>query len=355
MGRAGEGGRLPAIGWGIIGTGVIAEHFAGDLKRVPGASLVAVTSRSYDKAADFAVRHGAEVYRDLDSLLADPRVGALYIASPNDTHAAAAMAALSAGKGVMVEKPLVASSAEADKLAAFAAERGHFLMEAMWTRFLPAIGFVRETLKSGAIGDVTRIDGELAYLHPYDPANRFFDPAKGGGAMLDLGVYLISLSLALFGRPDKVEGQWRAAPTGVDMAANLELTFGSAEAHLNCAIDRNGANFYVIEGTKGALIIQTPFLAARQVFIAPRGAGRVLAGLPGGPLVKRVLAKVARSMPLPGVRSHTFDFPGYGLQFETEAAMKAIAEGQTGSPLAPLEDAIETLRIIEQVRGRPSA
>jgi predicted dehydrogenase len=175
------------VGWGIVGTGKIAEHFAADLAHVDGAYVAAVTSRSFDKAADFAARHGGNAHAQLASLLCDEGVDAVYVASPNDSHFNAALAAISANKGVLVEKPLVTTLADAERLSALALERNIFLMEGMWTRFLPAIAFLRNAIQSGTIGEVLRLKGELAFLQPYDPDNRFFDPAKGGGALLDPG------------------------------------------------------------------------------------------------------------------------------------------------------------------------
>lgn len=342
----------PSVGWGIVGTGTIAERFASDVKHVAGAQLAAVTSRAFDKAAGFAARHGGTAYADLAAMLRDEGVGALYVASPNDAHFSAAAAALSVGKGVLIEKPLVTTSADAERLSSLATEHGAFLMEGMWTRFLPAIAFVRNALESGSIGEVRRVHGELAFAHPYDPGNRFFDAARGGGALLDLGVYLISLSLALLGRPDAADGRWRAAPSGVDMAAEIELTFGACRASLSCALDRNGSNLFVIEGARGTLMIQPPFIAARQVVEAGGTAAKLFANLSGRPSAARILAKLARTVPLPGLRRHLFDFAGHGLQFEIDAATRAIATGETGVPLAPVADAVETLRIIERVRSR---
>lgn len=342
-----------AVGWGVVGTGVIARHFAEDLQHVAGAHLAGVSSRSFDKARSFAATFNAEAHRDLDALLRAKDVDVVYIASPNDAHFSAAMAALAAGKGVVVEKPLAMTRAEAEQLDNFASERKLFLMEGMWTRFLPALAFVREAVRSGAIGEVRRINAELAFEHPYDPKSRFFDPSRGGGALLDLGVYLISLSLALMGRPDMVNGCWRRASSGVDMAARIELTFGEASAHLNCALDLKGSNLFVIEGTHGSLILQPPFIAARRVTKAPAMAGRYLAQMPGGPAAKRAAVKLSRLFPsFLGLRHHSFDFPGYGLQFEIAAATHAVSQGRTQHSLMPMADTVETLRIIEHVRSQ---
>lgn len=342
-----------ALGWGIVGTGVIAEHFAASLRLVEGAFVAAVSSRSAEKGAEFAVRHGGTVHGDLASLLGDEAVGAIYIASPNDTHFRIARTAIQAGKGVLVEKPLTTTMAEAKALAALASERKVFLMEGLWTRFLPAVDFVRKAIDSGAIGEVRRIEGNLEFMHPYDAGSRFFDPARGGGVLLDLGVYLISLSLLLMGRPDAVSGAWRAAPSGADRQADIALGFGSVRAQLSCSFDRAGANQFLIEGTRGVLILQPPFIGARQVLEARGPAATILSTMATAPTASRIAGKVARTVPLPGILRHRFDFSGYGLQFEIDAATRAIRAGRTDASAAPLADTVETLRIIEEIKRRP--
>lgn len=326
----------------------MAEQFARDLARVEGARLIAVSSRSTEKAQAFARRHGnISAYSSSSDLLADEDVDAVYVASPNDTHFDTAWAALAARKAVLVEKPLVATSAEASRLAQFAAKRKTFLMEAMWTRFLPAVVEMKRAVAAGAIGDVRRITSELAFHHPYAADSRFFSKERGGGSLLDLGVYGISLALHLMGKPKDIRGSWRAAPTGVDNSATVELAFaGGVEAHLVSALDRMGSNIFVIEGTCGTLILQPPFIGARMV-LKCQGPARRLPLARGGSFAARAIRKLARTVPLPGITRQAFPFEGYGLQFEIDAASAAIRAGHIEHPLSPLSDTIETLRIIE--------
>lgn len=333
----------------------MAEQFARDLGRVEGARLVGVSSRSAQKAQAFAQRHGdVSAYSSSSDLLADDNVDAVYVASPNDTHFDTAWAALAARKGVLVEKPLVATSAEAARLATYAAEQQAFLMEAMWTRFLPAVKEVKRAIAAGAIGDVRRVRSELAFHHPYAPDSRIFAKERGGGSLLDLGVYGISLALHLMGKPNEVRGSWREAPTGVDVSATVELGYsGGVEARLVCALDRMGSNIFVVEGTRGTLILQPPFIGARMV-LKCQGVATRLALVPGASVAARALRKLARTVPLPGISRQSFPFEGYGLQFEIDAASAAIRTGDIEHPVSPLSDTIETLRIIETVleKGR---
>lgn len=344
-----------SIGWAIVGTGTIAKHFAADLSFSKQSVLSAVCSRSIDKANAFASRYRAAAsYASLPSLLADEDVDIVYVASPNDTHHSTAHAALDAGKAVLVEKPLVLTAADAQQLSALSRERGRFLMEAMWTRFLPAVSFVKDAVASGAVGRVTRIESDLAFHHVYSPESRFFDKAAGGGALYDLGIYPVSLAIALMGPPDAVDGGWVAAPSGVDASATIQLAFGDVEADLSCAIDRAGANLFSIVGTTGTLVLQAPFIGAQSVLHLTGGPFAQMGLARGSSIFARAARYVARKAPLPGITHRRFDFPGYGLQFEIDAAADAIMKGLTEHPVAPLADSIEALRIIETILQKPS-
>lgn len=342
------------IRWGIVSTGTIAHQFAGDIGLAGGAALSAVCSRSAEQAAGFAAAHGGiAAYGSLDAFLQDDTVDAVYVASPNHTHLETARAALDAGKAVLVEKPLTASSAEAVRLTEHAWDRGLFLMEGMWTRFLPAVSHARQALASGRIGKVRRIRAELAFKPRYDPESRFFSPELGGGSLLDLGVYPISLALLLMGRPKSVRGSWRRAPTGVDMSATVDLAYDGCAVELSCAFDREGTNLFITEGERGTLILQPPFNGSRMVLETTPGLFSRLPLAGGHSRVARALRKLARVAPLPGIARHAFGFGGYGLQFEIEAASAAIAEGRQEHPLAPWSDTLETMRIIEAILAQP--
>ncbi|MFC5585098.1 Gfo/Idh/MocA family protein [Nitratireductor kimnyeongensis] len=340
------------VRWGIVGTGTMADQFAEDLKLSDGAVLAAVSSRNSDKAKAFAVRHGSQIsaHASYSGLLADQTVDAVYVATPNDTHFAAASAAIESGKGVLVEKPLVATSAEAARLAALAAERDVFLMEAMWTRFLPAITKAKTLIEEGAIGKVSSLQGMLAFHHPYDPESRFYSKERGGGAMLDLGVYGVSLSRLLMGDPVELSGEWQAAPTGVDRAASFTLRFkNDVVATLSCAFDHEGDNSFIIEGSRGVLVLPAPFIAARDVLECSTGFAARLATIPGRSASALAIRKLVSRLPLPGIRKHSFPYSGHGLQFEIEAASSAIRARKTSHPVMHPLDSARTLEIIETV------
>lgn len=340
------------FGWGIMGTGAITGLFAADLGLLPQARIAAVHSRSPEKARGFAARFGeAKAYDDEAAFLADPAIEAVYIATPNHLHAAQALKAIALGKPVLIEKPIALASADVEVIAQAAGERGVFAMEALWSRFLPAVRRAREQIIAGRIGAVRRIRADLSYLHPEEPGSRFFDPALGGGAAFDLGVYPLSLALHLLGEPQAVSGSWIAAGTGVDRRSNFRLEYPTAAAELSCGFDRNGTNRLLVEGECGGLVFEAPFLKAQRLSWYA-DAGRALAAYERGTgSVTRLLDRLPRS----GRISENVAFAGSGLQFQAEAAMAAIRAGKGACTEMPLGESAAVLRIIEAVRAKPAA
>lgn len=338
-----------SFGWGIMGTGAIAGLFAADLGLLPQAHIAAVHSRSQDNAQAFAARLSATAYDDEAAFLADPAVEAVYIATPNHLHAAQALKAIAAGKPVLIEKPIALNSGDVEAIAQAARERGVFAMEALWSRFLPAVRAVRERIAAGRIGEVRRIRADLSYIHREEPGSRFFDPALGGGAAFDLGVYPLSLTLHLLGEPQAVSGRWLAAASGVDLRSEFRLDYPQAVAELSCGFDRDGTNRFLIEGTKGALTLEAPFLKAQRLsFDADPGRAMTAYGRGLG-LAARLLDRI----PKPGRSTEAFAFPGNGLQFQAEAVMAAVWAGETSCGTMPLSESAAVLRIIESLLAQP--
>ena len=194
------------VRWGIVGPGRIAAKVVEDFAYAPGAVAVAAASRSLDRAQAFCDAHQLETaYGSYREIIAAPDIDALYIATPHPQHHRIAVAALQAGKAVLVEKTFTATVAGAEDIIATAQGNGVFAMEAMWTRFQPAIVLARALIESGAIGEVRQVQADLGVNRPYDETDRAFDPAQGGGALLDLGVYVVSIAQYFLGTPDRVE------------------------------------------------------------------------------------------------------------------------------------------------------
>jgi predicted dehydrogenase len=212
------------IRWGIAGPGGIATKFAEAMTRVEGGHVIAVASRSADRAALFADRFDiANRHADYRSLADDPTVDAVYIATPHARHEADTLSYLGAGKHVLCEKPLALNAGQVRRMAASAVAADVFLMEAMWSRFLPSYRALVDVVGSGRIGAALQVDADFGFRVPVDPRHRLFDPAQGGGALLDLGIYPIHLCLLLLGPITATAGSAVLGDTKVDeqVAATL--------------------------------------------------------------------------------------------------------------------------------------
>jgi len=206
------------IRWGILGPGRISDTFAGELGYAPDARIVAVGSRSLERAEAFAAKYEASrAYGSYKELALDPDVDIVYIGTPHPMHKEDALACLRAGKAVLCEKAFTMNADELKELIYAAEQNRVFLMEAMWTRFLPTIAKVREWIGRGAIGEIGMVDLRFGNRSVWDPASRLFDPALGGGTLLDVGIYCISFASMVLGRqPSTIQSLVQIGTTGVD-------------------------------------------------------------------------------------------------------------------------------------------
>lgn len=247
--------------WGIMGTGWISTRFAEGLRHVPGARLVGVGSRSQKSASEFAQAYEIPSFHSsYDALANDESVDVVYVGTPHHLHHDCTMMALRAGKHVLCEKPFAINANEAVEMITFARERGLFLMEAMWTRFIPAVVRARELLAAGAIGEARMMTAEFGFRVPFDPKHRLLDLALGGGALLDVGVYPTALAHMIFGKPVRVAGIAHIGETGVDEQSAWVLGFnGGAIALCSAAIQTETSQRAIINGTLGEIILHKPF------------------------------------------------------------------------------------------------
>ena len=262
------------IRWGIVGPGRIAEKVTGDFRDVDGAEPVAVASRSAARAQEFAARHGlARAYGSYAEILTDPEIDVLYVATPHAQHHAFALAALRAGKALLVEKSFTATTAGAAEVIDLARGTGIFVMEAMWTRFQPAVVALRELVADGAIGEVRSVQADLGVAREYEPADRLFDLALGGGALLDLGVYVVSFAQMLLGTPERVVAAGSLFPSGVDAEASLLLDHGDGRtATLTTSLRQALPGQARVFGTEGWIDVLPRFHHPQTIVLHRAGA-----------------------------------------------------------------------------------
>ncbi|WP_067508975.1 Gfo/Idh/MocA family protein [Actinoplanes sp. TFC3] len=314
------------VRWGILGTGGIAATFASDLPHVPGATLAAVGSRTPEAAATFAEKHGAaRAHGSWAELAADPDVDVIYVATPHASHHAAAMVCLEGGKSVLVEKPLTLDLATSAQLVQEARTRELFLMEAMWMRCNPAIRKIRDLVKDGAIGEVVTLHADFGLQGPFEPEHRLRNPALGGGALLDVGVYPIHFADLMLGSPETVHSWAHLTPENVDETTGILLGYASgAVAALTCSIAGESRNAASITGTLGRIDLPPGFFAP-QSFTLTR-AGRE-----------------------PETFSHAFE--GRGYQFEAIEVQRCLAHNFPESPLVPHTTTLEIMALLDTIRA----
>ena len=247
--------------WGIIGPGKIAAKFAAALPLAGNAHLKAVASTNVTRARDFAATHGAErIYDSYDQLAADPDIDAVYIATPHAFHAENSLLCLQNGKAVLCEKPMALNAAQVGEMIAASRRHNAFLMEAMWTRFLPLIQHITDTIAAGKIGQVKYVRADFGFLAPFQPASRLYDLRLGGGSLLDIGIYPLFLCLYLLGKPDKIRAAGHLAQTGSDETCHALLTYNNGRsAVISSTLACQTSLTAEIAGSDGSILIPTPW------------------------------------------------------------------------------------------------
>lgn len=319
-----------ALRWGILGTGNIASKFAEDLARTTSGRVVAVGSRTTTAASGFCARFAVpRAYGSYEELVADDEVEVVYVALPNPLHYAGARAALDAGKGALVEKPFTVNLGEATELVRLARERRLFLMEGMWTRCLPHFAELRRVLDSGRIGDVRLVIAEHGIGFPVDPDHRIYDPGLAGGALLDLGVYVLWLASFVFGSPGQVVADIAPAMTGVDAQTAMICRYADGgQAVLTTSIETLLANRAVIAGRDGRIEIEGTWYRPTRFAVIPRLA-----------IATDGEAEV-----------HDGRIEGNGLRFEADEVARCLRAGLTESTLVPLDETLAITAAMDEVR-----
>lgn len=313
--------------WGIIGTGMISNKFVADLGHTSNGIAYAVGSRNQESADEFAGKYNIpKAYDSYDKLLQDPDVDVIYVGTPHPLHKINVIDALNAGKHVLCEKPFTMNAAELEEMIAVAREKKLFLMEAMWTRFLPPIRRVREWIRDGKIGEVRLVKAEFGFRMGWDPEHRLLNPELGGGALLDAGIYPVSFASMIFGaKPEKVYSNASIGETGVDEQFSILLAYeGGRSATLNGAIRVDLPNEAYIHGTEGYIRIPQ-FLFSREASLYVNNEE---------------------------VEKFEDDRPSEGYAFEAEEVGRLIQAGELESEVISLEESLDIMRLLDQVRGQ---
>ncbi|MDG4822538.1 Gfo/Idh/MocA family oxidoreductase [Asanoa sp. WMMD1127] len=312
--------------WGILATGGIAAAFAADLRHAPGASLVAVGSRSQEAAKSFAGRFDIpRAHGSWEALAADPDVDVVYVATPHSAHLAAALTCLRAGKAVLCEKPVTLDRADAASLISAARDAELFFMEAMWTRVNPTVRAALDLIADGAIGTVTTVSADFGSYGPFPSGHRLRARELGGGALLDLGVYPVTMAHLVLGAPDHIRSWAKLGPEGTD--ENTGIVFGydsGAVASLTCGLVGTTGTHATITGTAGRIELPA-FFHATSYTLHRTGADPET--------VRR-------------------DQAGAGYQFEAIEVQRCLDAGLLESPLVPHETTLEVMGLLDEIRAQ---
>jgi len=313
------------FGWGIIGPGRIAHKFAQGLQAIEDARLQAVASTNADRAQNFADQyHAQKAYGSYEEMLDDPQVDAVYIATPHNFHYRNTRQCLEAGKPVLCEKPLTVNADQAKSLTTIAKEKHLFLMEGLWTRFLPAYQQVRCWLDDGLVGEVQLLDSTMGFNKPKDPQDRLFNPELAGGALLDLGVYPISISQWVMGKdPSAFQVKSHFSDTGVDDLTCATLHYDEdAFSQFSCNFLTDNQNEFLIYGTKGAVRIHPYYWLSTCVSLIQQG------------------------------REETLDCPfrASGFEYEAEEVMRCVREGRLESNIMPHAHTLANISLMDAIR-----
>ncbi|MFF2212007.1 Gfo/Idh/MocA family protein [Streptomyces antibioticus] len=316
------------VRWGILATGGIAAAFTADLVDLPDAEVVAVASRTETSARAFAERFGIpRAYGGWEALAEDPDIDVVYVATPHSAHRAAAGLCLKAGRAVLCEKPFTLNVREAEELVALARQEGRFLMEAMWMYCNPVVRRLKALIDDGAIGEVRTVQADFGLEGPFPPSHRLRDPAQGGGALLDLGVYPVSFAHLLLGEPDRISAQAVLSAEGVDLQTALALSWNSgALAALHCSVTGGTGTTASVTGSRGRIDIPAGFFHPDRFVLHRTGHDPE------------------------EFTADPSDGPRTTLRHEANEVMRALRAGETESPLVPLNGTLAVLRTLDTAR-----
>ena len=313
--------------WGIIATGNISRQFARGLAALPEAELLAVGSRSQKSADTFGEMFGVpRRYDSYEALIEDPDIEAVYIGAPHTAHAENSLRCIRNGKAVLCEKPFAINAAQAREVIDLARERRVFVMEAVWTRFLPLFVRLRDLLAQGVIGDVRLITADFGFRTRFNPKGRLFDPQLGGGALLDVGIYPLSLASLILGQPEQITGLANLGETGIDEDSAVLLRYpNGALAALTSAIRTNTPQVAVLNGTEGRITIHTRWWVGTHMTV-------------------EIYGKETAEMELP--------LTGNGYNYEAAEVARCVRSGLLESEVMPLDETLAVMQMMDELRAQ---
>ncbi|MFF2050284.1 Gfo/Idh/MocA family protein [Leifsonia sp. NPDC058194] len=317
------------LGWGVVGAGAVASKLVADLQLLPDARLVGVVASRLASAQRFADGFGAPFAgagaSGLSALLEEPAVDVVYVATPHDSHFAVALTALRAGKHVLCEKPFTVNAAQAERLVEEARASGVFLMEAVWTRFIPSVLALLAEVRSGRIGEPRRLAADIGFPVPFDTDSRLWKPDNAAGALLEMGSYPLTWAAAVFGQPRGLTASGTLSPNGVDAEILASLEYGGGRrADVVASFASYGPGEVTIVGSRG--------------WVRTRGPIHSPAGF---------VVNVAGSAP----EERTVEHVGFGYAHQLRAVTSAIHAGANESAIVPLDESIATMRTMDKLRG----
>ena len=318
------------IRWGILACGRIAKKFAADLNMLDDAELIAVASRDKQRAIDFSKEFPAKyAFGSYQELVENPEVDVIYIASPHAQHHEHTLLCLNHGKAVLCEKAFAINSRQASEMIELARKKNIFLMEALWSRFLPHYLKVKEMISEGMIGEVKGVLANFGFK-PVDPVpDRLFNPTLGGGALLDIGIYPVFFAQSLLGKPDKILASMDLAKTGVDEQSAIIFQYKSGKtASLFSTLASNLETDADIFGTKGRIRLTSRFYepSATIQYYPDRVDSRQLVSLE---------------------RQN-----GWGYQHEIRHVNECLQKGLTESPMHSLNDTLALMQTLDAIRSQ---
>jgi predicted dehydrogenase len=355
------------IRWGILGTGFIAGEFAKDLLTLKDAQLLGIASRKKANAEVFAnIFKVGRVYENYEQLLQDPDIDVVYIATPQDTHKDLSIMCLEAGKPILCEKPFTINTQEAKKVINLARQKQLFCMEAMWMRFMPLIQEVKARIDRGEIGEVKMLTADFGYPVAIDRNSRFFNPQMGGGALLDRGVYCLSLAYYLLGVPSSLVSSAAIGETAVDEQSSVILNYAQDKlAILSQSLRTYSSNEAVILGTKGKIRIHELFIKPEKISITKFSSTppsfssalqpqsfkqKIVSAAKNNTLFKRVYSKLSTLLKSEEVIVKFIETGGYN--YEATEVMNCLRNKQLESKIMPLDETLKIMETMDDIRDR---